>query len=92
VSRIDIRVKAVDIRHEPAQGSLPGVPVRIDQARQHDRIAGVDDFGIVDLEVRSDRGYPRALDQHVASTKIAEMGIEGEDRASPKKRSTCWSD
>jgi len=65
------------------------VSVSIDQARQHDRIAGVDDLGIIDLEVRSDRRNPCALDQHVALREIAKMGVEGKDRASPKQRSAC---
>jgi hypothetical protein len=63
------------------------ITVSIDQARQHDRIASVDDLGIIDLKVRSDRRNPCALDQHVALREIAKVGIEGEDRASPKQRS-----
>lgn len=63
--------------------------VRIDQARQHDRISGIDDFGIIDLEGRPDRRDPCAFDQHVALGKIAKAGIKGEDCASPEQRSAC---
>jgi hypothetical protein len=77
VGRIDIGVEGLDIRHQPAQGSLPCVPVSIDQARQHDRIAGIDDLGIVGLKVRSDRRNPGALDQYVGLGEITQMRIKG---------------
>jgi hypothetical protein len=61
------------------------VPMRIDQARQHDRVACVDGIGVVDLEVRPDCRNPRALHQHVAPGEIAQVGIKGEDRSTTEQ-------
>ena len=63
-----------DVRRDPADHGLPGVAVRVDEARHDDAARGVDHLGVADLERRADGGDPIVLDQDVAAEDVADRG------------------
>jgi hypothetical protein len=66
-------------RQHAAHGRLPGVAVRVDEARHHDAIACVDDVRVrARLKILADRDDLGALDQHVRVRHVAELGVERE--------------
>ena len=69
------------VRQHVAQEALPHVPVRIDEARHHDRVRSVDDLGIGRADVRPHRRDLAALDQHVGLLEVADRAVEREHAA-----------
>ena len=60
------------------QGCLPGVQVRIDQARKDDPAVQVDDVGARRLEVGARAGDEVVLDQHVDALAVGPAGCHGD--------------
>ena len=66
------------VRRAASDGALPGVPVRVDQSRDDDVPADVDDLGIR-LDVGSDLHDLVALDQDVAFRQVTNIRIHRDD-------------
>jgi hypothetical protein len=62
----------------PADRGLPGVPVGVDEARDHDEAGSVDDLGI-GADLRLHGGDPVVLDEDVAARQVADVRVHGHD-------------
>ena len=47
----------------------------VDEARHDDRVAGVDDFGVVGFDVGADANDAVALHEDVAGLQVRDIGI-----------------
>jgi hypothetical protein len=56
--------------------------VRVDQTGHDDRLASVDDFGVVGSDVGADRDDAIALNEDVAGPEVWDVGIHRNDDAS----------
>jgi hypothetical protein len=73
---IDIGEEIVDIGHHAPHHAEPHVMVRVDQARHHDAVGGVDHQCVIRPEARADRGDAVTLDQNVADWEIGNLGVQ----------------
>jgi hypothetical protein len=63
--------------------------VGIDQARHDDRVAGVDDFGVVGLDVDADANDAIALDEHITGFEVRGIGIHRHDGSPFEEGAGC---
>ena len=64
-----------------AKHAFPEVPMRIDEARHHDRVGGVDHLRIGRRQIGPDGRDPGTIDQNVAFRQLTGSGMHGEDRS-----------
>ena len=87
VARREIAVDVLEIvggeplAADAAQRRLPGVHVRVDEARHHDLVGGVDRFVRGGAEIAADRLDPVAAEQDLAVFEIAQLGVERDQPA-----------
>ena len=67
-------------REHAAHRRLPRVPVRVDEARQHELPGRVDLLGIADVELRADLDDLPVLDQDVGVRDLADLRIHRHDK------------
>lgn len=85
----DIGEEVVDIGHQSPHDAKPCVVMGVHQAGHDNGAAGIDDFGIVSLDVCADRGNAIALYQDVAHRQVFGLGVHREDGAALEKRASC---
>jgi hypothetical protein len=76
-----------NVRRYAADHGLPGVPMRVDKARNDDRARGVDDFGVGRVDGRSNRRDILALDEHIAARDVPYVWIHRDDVATAEQGS-----
>jgi len=86
---IDVGEQIVNVGHHPAHDAEPCMVVCIDQAGQDDASGGIDDFGVIGLQVGADGHDAVALDQDVAGCEIGNVGVHRDDGAALKKDGAC---
>src|SRR5690606_5883485 len=69
------------VRADVAEDPLPDVAVSVDEAGHDDHSPGVDDLCLVDGEVGPHLANDIALDENVGGCEVADLAVEGEDRA-----------
>ncbi len=88
------RVKDLDkvvieggIRRAAPDRGLPGMPVGVDKARDHDAVGRVDHLG-VGADIRLDGDDLVVLDEHVAG-ELPDLGVHAYDGRSADERLGC---
>ena len=74
----EVRTEGV-IRGAGPDRRLPGVPMRVDEARDDDVAGGIDGPGSVGGQVAADLGDPVILDEDVGAGHLTELRVLGED-------------
>ncbi len=69
------------IRGDVAQDAFPDVAMSVDESRHYDHRRRVDDLGLADLQVGTDRDDLRAVDQDVRAAEVADLPIHRENTA-----------
>ncbi len=64
--------------------------VGVDEARDDDRAARVDDLGVLDAQIAADRCDHPVLDQHLAALDFAQLGVHRDDEAAGEQDSRCY--
>src|SRR5690606_3901648 len=64
-----------------AEDALPDVAVGVDEPGHHDHAPGVDHLRLVHRQVGSDLADHLAFDEDVGGGEVADLAVEGEDRA-----------
>ena len=67
------------IRIDAAQLALPGMPVRIDKARNDDHVRRIDDRGLRRRNVGCHRGNALACNQHIPLCEVADLPVEADN-------------
>ena len=69
---------------QPRMAASAGVPVGVDEPRDHDAAAGVDHLG-VGVDPGGDLGDRVPLDEDVAGREVAEVRVDGQDGAATQQ-------
>ena len=83
---VDIGEEVVNIGHHAPHHAEPHMMMGVDEARHDDRVAGVDDFGVVGLDVGADGNDAVALDEDVAGLQVRDIGDPSLRWCRPLKR------
>jgi hypothetical protein len=76
-------------RQDAADGRLPRVPVRVDEARHHDHPCRVDLLGVGYRQAAADLDDLPVLDEDVRVRDVPDLGIHRDDEAVPDHQALC---
>ena len=78
-------------RADAAQRRLPGVHMRVHQARHHDLVGGVDHLVGGRIEIAPDGFDPIAAEQKLPALEVADRGIERDQPAAFDQNALHWN-
>ena len=80
--QVIVVIRPAEIRPDPPDHRLPQMVMGIHQPRHCDHPSAVDHFGILDRQLGPDGGDQVVLYQDIAARKVADLGIDRDDRRS----------
>ena len=67
-----------DVGRDPADHRLPGVPLRVDEAGDHDQPEASIDLGVAGVDGGSHRGNSIVLEQDIATVEITDLRVHAQ--------------